>query len=172
MNTKRVEELKRNLGPKNTAELLEIWNMNDRKSYTDEAFEVIRLILTERGVAIPKQSMYVPVEDQSLNKQVSSIQQPTSTRFKVALAFLIIGALLLLAAFGCIVICAGSDIEDCYDQLTFGLIGVPVGFAFLLVGGFLRSRVRLRSLIKWVVITLFVLLVGVLIWFLLSIYHI
>jgi len=65
MNSKRVEEIKRGLGGWDTAELLEIWNTNDRKSYSDEAFEAIRSILIERGVAIPQQSVYVPMEEKN-----------------------------------------------------------------------------------------------------------
>ena len=63
-----------------------------------------------------------------------------------------------------------GDIEDYYDLLTFGLTGVSVGFVFLLVGGFLHSRVRLHSIIKWVVIILFVLLAIFLIYVLVSVY--
>jgi hypothetical protein len=63
LNSRRVEELKRNLAYKDTVELLEIWSNNDRKSYIDETFEAIRLILTERGVAIPQQHAYVPIEE-------------------------------------------------------------------------------------------------------------
>jgi hypothetical protein len=102
-------------------------------------------------------------------KQKTSIPQPKSTRFKVALVFLIVGALLLLASILCVVVSIG-DIEDYYDLLTFGLTGVSVGFVLLLVGGFLHSRVRLRSIIKWVVIILFVLLGIFLIYVLVSLH--
>ena len=100
-------------------------------------------------------------------EQEASISQPKSTRYKVALALLIIGALLFLVSIICVVISIG-DIEDYYDLLTFGLSGASVGFVLLLIGGFLRSRVRLRSIIRWGVIILFVLLVIFLIWFLAS----
>jgi len=88
-----------------------------------------------------------------------------STRFKVALAFLIVGALLFLVSVICIVVSVGS-IEDYYDLLTFGLAGASVGFVLLLIGGFLRSGVRLRSLIKWVIIILVLIIGAVLIWLL------
>lgn len=63
MNSKQVEELKRNLAYKDTVELLEIWNKNDRKSFTDEAFEAIKWILTERGVTVPQQHANVQIEE-------------------------------------------------------------------------------------------------------------
>jgi hypothetical protein len=88
-----------------------------------------------------------------------------STRFKVALAFLIVGALLFLVSVICIVVSVGS-IEDYYDLLTFGLAGASVGFVLLLIGGFLRSGVRLRSLFKWVIIILVLIIGAVLIWLL------
>jgi hypothetical protein len=100
-------------------------------------------------------------------KQQTTISQPKSTRFKVAIVFLIVGALLFLVSIICVVVSIG-DIEDYYDLLTFGLTGASVGFAFLLIGGCLRSRVRVHSIIKWVVIILFVLLGIFLIWFLTS----
>lgn len=61
MDAKKVIMVKAYLTENDTAELLEIWNKNDRKSYTDEAFEAIRLILKERGVAAPEQPVYVPI---------------------------------------------------------------------------------------------------------------
>jgi hypothetical protein len=95
-----------------------------------------------------------------------------STRFKVALAFLIVGALLLLISIPCIFIsCSSSTFEDYAKVFVLGISGAPVGLSLVLIGGFLRSGVRLRSLIMWVVGIIVVLLIGVLIWFLVSIYH-
>ncbi len=54
------EELRRqiygNLNLKETDELLEIWQVNNRGEWSDQAFESIRDILKERGVEIPKQN--------------------------------------------------------------------------------------------------------------------
>ncbi|MFA5366982.1 MAG: hypothetical protein WC333_03815 [Dehalococcoidia bacterium] len=83
-------------------------------------------------------------------------------RFKVALVLLIVGALLFLASIICLI--SLGDIEDDYDLLTFSLTGVSVGSLILLVGGLLRSRARLRSIIKGLVIIFLVLIVAVLIW--------
>jgi hypothetical protein len=49
MDEKRIEQIRRNLVPKSTDELLKIWQTNDREAWTDEAFTAIRQILEERG---------------------------------------------------------------------------------------------------------------------------
>ena len=53
------EELRRqiysNLNLKETDELVYIWQANNRYEWSYEAFEIIRAILQERGVQIPKQ---------------------------------------------------------------------------------------------------------------------
>jgi hypothetical protein len=54
------EELRRqiysNLNLKETDELLDTWQANNRAEWSDEAFEVIKAILKERGVEIPEQN--------------------------------------------------------------------------------------------------------------------
>jgi len=54
------EELRRqicsNLNLKETGELLDTWQGNNRAEWSDEAFEVIRDILKERGVEVPEQN--------------------------------------------------------------------------------------------------------------------
>jgi hypothetical protein len=40
---------------KETDELLQIWEANDRSDYREEAFGVIREVLVERGVDLPRQ---------------------------------------------------------------------------------------------------------------------
>jgi hypothetical protein len=53
------EELRRqiysNLNLKETDDLLDIWQANNRYEWSDEAFEIIRAILQERGTEIPEQ---------------------------------------------------------------------------------------------------------------------
>ena len=50
---------------KETEELLEIWQCNDRFEWSDEAFDVINEILKERGMEIPEQDepVYEHVEE-------------------------------------------------------------------------------------------------------------
>lgn len=54
------EELRRqiydNLNLKETDELLDIWQVNNRAEWSDQAFEIIRDILKERSVEIPEQN--------------------------------------------------------------------------------------------------------------------
>lgn len=45
-----------NLKLKETDELLEIWQINDRSEWSDQAFDAIRELLVERGVEIPLQN--------------------------------------------------------------------------------------------------------------------
>ena len=172
MSKRLVEAIKENFRQKDTKDLLDIWNANDRKSYSDEAFEAIRSILVDRSIDVPQQQVFVPAVKQSPDIQVSHIQQTNSTRFKIGLAFVIVGGLLLLFAIsGIFVGCSSSTIEDDYKVLVFGIGGAPVGLFLVLVGGFLCSKVRLRSIIMWVVGIIVVLCLGVLIWLLLSIYN-
>jgi hypothetical protein len=53
------EELRRqiysNLNLKETDDLLDLWQANNRYEWSDEAFEIIRAILQERGIEIPEQ---------------------------------------------------------------------------------------------------------------------
>lgn len=62
------EELHRqiysNLNLKETDELLNIWQANNRYEWSDEAFEIIKMVLQKRGVEIPEQDepVYKPSE--------------------------------------------------------------------------------------------------------------
>lgn len=55
---------------KETDELLEIWQANDRVEWSDTAFEVIQEVLKERGVNIPEQHepIYEHAEEKSQKK--------------------------------------------------------------------------------------------------------
>jgi predicted house-cleaning noncanonical NTP pyrophosphatase (MazG superfamily) len=50
------KQIYRNLSLKETDELIDIWQSNNRYEWSDEAFESIRMILQERGVEIPEQN--------------------------------------------------------------------------------------------------------------------
>lgn len=60
MDEKQIAELQKNMEKKDTMELLNIWRMNARGMYTDEAFEAIKRVLTNRSVDIPQQEAYTP----------------------------------------------------------------------------------------------------------------
>lgn len=49
------EAIRITMSQETTEELLNLWQAHDRDLYTEEAFQVIRSILEERGVAIPTQ---------------------------------------------------------------------------------------------------------------------
>lgn len=56
LNRNEVERLKGVFGGKSLKELMDIWEDNDRNTYTAEAFEAIRLIFVDLGVGIPEQN--------------------------------------------------------------------------------------------------------------------
>lgn len=62
MNAKLVENIARNMRPKDTPELLSIYTENDGEQYSQEAFEAIRQLLRERGQSIPAQKETAPAK--------------------------------------------------------------------------------------------------------------
>ena len=61
MSATRIDEIKTRMEQKTNEELAAIWIKNDRKEWSDDAFEAIRQVLTERRVTIPAQT--VPKEE-------------------------------------------------------------------------------------------------------------
>lgn len=55
MTMKKKRSIKEYWEPLSTKRLLEIWVKNDRGEYTEEAFNIIAEILTERGEDLPPQ---------------------------------------------------------------------------------------------------------------------
>jgi tetratricopeptide (TPR) repeat protein len=55
LDPQRVAQIRAVLEPRETEDLLEIWNAHDTNEWTPEAFEAIRLLLTERLGTIPSQ---------------------------------------------------------------------------------------------------------------------
>jgi len=70
MSDELYKQIHANLHLKETDELLEIWQTNDRTEWSDTAFEVIRDILTERKVEVPVQNdpIYEHVEEVDVEK--------------------------------------------------------------------------------------------------------
>jgi len=56
MNTRMAGEIKARIQEKTTDELLSIWTKNDRDEWSEETFEGIRQVLTERGLTVPPQN--------------------------------------------------------------------------------------------------------------------
>jgi|SRR5688572_18025250 len=55
MSNELRKQIYENMNVKETDELLDIWQTNNRVEWSDEAFEAIKDILKERGVEIPEQ---------------------------------------------------------------------------------------------------------------------
>jgi hypothetical protein len=55
MDTKIVEDIRKNLTNKTSDELLQIWKENDRERWSEMAFEATKQILNERGIELPPQ---------------------------------------------------------------------------------------------------------------------
>lgn len=70
MNDELYKQIHANVHLKETDELLEIWQTNDRTEWSDTAFDVIRDILTQRKVEIPVQNdpIYEHVEEVDVEK--------------------------------------------------------------------------------------------------------
>ncbi len=64
MNASLREEIYRNLDIRETDDLIEIWQTNDRLQWSDEAFEVISEILRKRGIEPPAQNEPVLEHDE------------------------------------------------------------------------------------------------------------
>ncbi|MFC2146516.1 hypothetical protein ACFLRT_04050 [Acidobacteriota bacterium] len=63
MNEELSKEIEETFKEKPTAELLDIWSKNDRREWSDEAFEAIHRLLDERGEDIPEQDAPVMPEE-------------------------------------------------------------------------------------------------------------
>lgn len=59
LSSERIQEIRRTLDTRDTEELLEIWQKNDRAEWTLEAFAAIREILMARNVNLPVQNEYI-----------------------------------------------------------------------------------------------------------------
>ena len=57
MDTKIVEDIRKNLANKTSDELLQIWKENDRERWSEMAFEAAKQILNERGIELPPQDL-------------------------------------------------------------------------------------------------------------------
>jgi hypothetical protein len=58
MVAKLSNEITSNMRDKTTEELLAIWTKHDRQEWSDQAFDAISQVLTERGVALPQQEIH------------------------------------------------------------------------------------------------------------------
>ena len=121
MDAKRIDEIKMNLGSKDTAELLEIWKANDREAYADEAFKAIKLLLGDRSVALPPQSTHIPKEKSVKKKYANYNEVPWYRRSSMNSIFILInflsGGFIPLTLWTCINLLTGDIYyKDVYDK--------------------------------------------------------
>ena len=62
MAAKREDLIAASMRQKNTDELLAIWTANDRREWSDTAFEAISQVLIERGLPVPEQRAEVSMK--------------------------------------------------------------------------------------------------------------
>lgn len=71
LNQQLVKDIHRNMDLMSTEELMQIWELNDRSYYSDEAFEVIHQLLIERGQNVPEQQQ----ESQHYREMMDTIEE-------------------------------------------------------------------------------------------------
>lgn len=69
-------EIRNRMNLKETDELLEIWQNNHRFEWSDDAFDVIKEVLKERGVKVPEQN--TPVYDERLVVEEKTVDEEIS----------------------------------------------------------------------------------------------
>lgn len=57
-NTHLIAQLQLKLQSRTDEDLLAVWVENDQEQWSPEFFEAVRLVLTERGVAVPAQGVH------------------------------------------------------------------------------------------------------------------
>ena len=103
MDQNKIADLISRYGDKETDELLQIWETNDKASYTEEAFEAIRQILVDRKCDLSRQTKYLPALDETANYQkiiVSDVDIPIASLiiFMIKWAIASIPAMFILGA--------------------------------------------------------------------------
>jgi hypothetical protein len=129
---------------KETAELVEIWQTNDRAAWTGTAFDVTGEILQERLVELPPQGKPV-YEAHTLNETTSRWMAPWMGWGLVALSFVLV---LLLSA-GAIVL---VDQEAYGGQLAhmYLVMCLPVSAVILAIGAAVgASKAKVRGSRSW-----------------------
>ena len=68
MDNNLVKLIQEKMEIKKDEELLNIWEENNRDTYSEEAYEAIKQILLARNILLPKQKDFINVEKEELNK--------------------------------------------------------------------------------------------------------
>lgn len=76
VNDQLRNQIYNNMNLKETEELLEIWQTNDRVEWTDTTFEVVKEILTKRGMEAPDQDKPIyEYDEEKDNKEDASFTE-------------------------------------------------------------------------------------------------
>jgi hypothetical protein len=88
MDTHLVNNIRETLSNKTTADLLKIWETNDKENYSEGAFEAVRQLLADRSVDPPKQQIYRKVKKyEQFDNATASLFSLKTTRHKVLRKF-------------------------------------------------------------------------------------
>src|SRR6266508_5018517 len=85
MNNDLRRQIHSNMNLKETDELLEVWQTNDRVEWTEITFEVIKEILKYRGVEIPEQDepIYEHPEEADNESYVLSVMERQTLNYEI-----------------------------------------------------------------------------------------
>ena len=95
------EHVRRQMREKETAELIAIWQENDREAWTDDAFEAVREVLLERLGELPEQGL--PENEDFLPEDDAEIEYPPDKKliwiadWSARLSWVILGIAILFA---------------------------------------------------------------------------
>jgi len=86
MNNFQHQKLYNTLNKKDSTELLEIWELNNRLAWSEEAFQVVKQILQERQITHPEQSSQAHKPTEVPSKKHPSKTKNTLVPLKYAIA--------------------------------------------------------------------------------------
>jgi hypothetical protein len=88
MNERLIQQIRSSMEAKSTEELLKIWEENNREEYSDEAFEAIKQLLTERGITLPPQK---PFQKRLAKSGIEQMNRPKKVSLALKLLYLSLG---------------------------------------------------------------------------------
>ncbi len=96
----RIDGIRRQLETRDTEDLLEIWQKNDRDEWTPEAFDAIQGILTARNVSLPQQETDdLPEEADTYHDSQRLVRISSVARGISWLAIVLLGLSVILSVF-------------------------------------------------------------------------
>ncbi len=131
---------------KDTEELLEIWQTNDRREWTAETFDIIHQILIERLGSVPEQEEEVDDEESNILLDLDLLASHSNTLSTLSL---ILGVIFLGVALAILIISLldSSLTNNAINLLT--IIGgvILLGFLPALICGFITIALKALNLV-------------------------